>query len=136
MTDREALDRFMRGLDFCLRRQLCMLLEGLPTTLKKARERALQLHQAMQREYFGIAPQLSIRRFGNIIPITSTSPTTGLVVTSQPRTGAPDLMELDNMQARRNNGPFRRKCYECQQYRYRAFERLTKKQGNASSQLL
>ena len=136
MTDGEALDRFMRGLDFRLRRQLCMLPERLPTTLKTARERALRLHQAMQGGYFGTAPQPSIRRFGNMIPMASTPPTTGLVAAPQPRTGAPDLMELDNMQARRNNGPFRGKCYECQQYGHRAFECPTKKQGNADGQLL
>ena len=71
MTDSEALDRFMRGLDFCLRRQLCMLPEGLPTTLKQARERALRLHQAMQGGYFSTASPFSVRRFGGMAPSTT-----------------------------------------------------------------
>ena len=105
MTDGEALDRFMRGLDFRLRRQLCMLPEGLPTTLKQARERALLLHQAMQGGYFGTTSAQPMRRFGNIVPTTPTPPA-GIVGLSQPRAGGPDLMELDNIQTRRNNGQF------------------------------
>ena len=133
MTDGEALDRFMRGLDFRLRRQLCMLPEGLPTTLKQARERALRLHQAMQGGYFGTASPPQMRRFGNLTSPTATPLTNGQGAIPQ-RVGVPELMELDNMQARRNNGAFRGKCYECQQYGHRAFECPNKKPGNAPGQ--
>ena len=133
MTDGEALDRFMRGLDFCLRRQLCMLPEGLPTTLKTARERALLLHQAMQGGYFGTASQPALRRFGGMMN-PAPPPPAAIAGVSQNRFGTQDLMELDNMQTRRNNGPFRGKCYECQQYGHRAFECPNKKQGNAADQ--
>ena len=134
MTDGEALDRFMRGLDFRLRRQLCMLPEGLPTTLKQARERALLMHQAMQGGYFGTSSPAPTWCFDAAAPSLPTSATGGSIVQPPPRTTGPDLMELDNVQTWRNNGPFRGKCYECQQYGHRAAECPKKHPGNAAGQ--
>ena len=54
MTDQEALDRFMRGLDFCLQKQLYIFLDRLPFILSEARQRASLMNQAIEGVYFGL----------------------------------------------------------------------------------
>ena len=131
MTDGEALDRFMRGLDFRLRRQLCIFPGGLPTTLLQARERAILISQALQGAYFGGGTSsFGFNTFKSAGPAASTTPPPGFSYTN----GLPEQMQLDNLQLRRNAAGFRGKCYECQQYGHRAFECPKKKQGNDEGQ--
>ena len=125
MTDGEALDKFMRGLDFRLRRQLCMFPGGIPTSLKEARERAILLNQAMSGGYFGTN---SFRTF-NEYNAQPTSSSTSTYPTMLNRPDANELMVVDNMQYRQNRNVFRGKCYECQQYGHRAVECPNKKKG-------
>ena len=127
MSDGEALDKFMRGLDFRLRRQLCMFPGGIPTTLKEARERAILLNQAMMGGYFGTA---TYRNYSDYQPNTATS-TTPMMMN---RDDANEMMVVDNMQFRNNRNVFRGKCYECQQYGHRAIDCPTKKKGNDKGQ--
>ena len=133
MSDGEALDRFMRGLDFRLRKQLCMFPGGIPTTLKEARERAILLNQAMMGGYFGTATQLptsNYRGYNDVGPGTSV-PTAPTLAT---RGDGPDLMVIDNLQYRQNRNVFRGKCYECQQYGHRAVDCPNKARTNAGNE--
>ena len=113
MTDDKALDRFMRGLDFRLRRQLYIYLKGLPMTLKDARERAILLNQALQGSYFGSAPNFGGRCWDTTFPTMA-----GPLNSSMPLTqhNAAEQMAIDNMELRSKWSTFRGKCYECQQY--------------------
>ena len=126
MTDGEALDKFMRGLDFRLRRQLCMYPGGIPTTLKEARERAILLNQAMIGGYFGTSSVPTYRSF-NEVARTSIVPSTVTMMTKDDNN---EMMVVDNMQYRQNRNVFRGKCYECQQYGHRAAECPNKNKGN------
>ena len=132
MTDSEALDKFMRGLDFRLRRQLCIYPGGIPTILREARERAILLHQTMQGGYFGTPSTSNYRGFDNMNmsshPVQNATPAT----TSKP--DADDMMVVDNMQFRQNRIVFRGKCYECQQYGHRAVDCPNKHKGNGQGQ--
>ena len=129
MSDGEALDRFMRGLDFRLRRQLCMFPGGIPTTLKEARERAILLNQAMSGGYFGT----TVPKYQNYYEISSSSTPPIPAVSMSPSNGN-EAMALDNLQYRQNRGIFRGKCYECQQYGHRAADCPNKNKGNGKGQ--
>ena len=129
MTDGEALDRFMRGLDFRLRRQLCMYPGGIPTTLKEARERAILLNQAMSGGYFGTG---SYRVPDGVTASTNVS--ASAVPTVMTKDDVNEMMVVDNVQYRQNRIAFRGKCYECQQYGHRAFECPRKNKGNDKGQ--
>ena len=134
MSDGEALDRFMRGLDFQLRRQLCMFPGGIPTTLKEARERAILLNQAMAGGYFGTATttyRSYTQAHHNTTVQTPTMPTPA-VMHSRDSTG--EMMVVDNLQQRQIRVGFRGKCYECQQYGHRAAECPNKNKGNEKGQ--
>ena len=130
MTDGEALDKFMRGLDFRLRRQLCMYPGGIPTTLKEARERAILLNQAMMGGYFGTTPASTYRPF-NEISQPSTIPSATTMMSKEDNN---EMMVVDNLQYRQNQSVFRGKCYECQQYGHRAVDCPNKNKGNGKGQ--
>ena len=130
MSDGEALDRFMRGLDFRLRRQLCMFPGGIPTTLKEARERAILLNQAMSGGYFGTTSASIYREF-NDCPVNTTAPVPAVMMGQN---NGNDAMVVDNMQYRQHRVGFRGKCYECQQYGHRAVDCPNKNKGNGKGQ--